>query len=270
MSQEPVLVVEQPAPGITLVTLNRPDARNALSLALRVELVKAFNRLEADAATRVIVLTGAGKAFCAGLDLQELGAMRDPTAAVVPPEESDAVLAMSRVSKPIIGAINGPAVTGGFELALACDILIASTHARFADTHARVGVLPGWGLSQKLSRLIGIYRAKEMTFTGNFLSAERAEAWGLVNRVVPAEDLIPQSLALAKDMLAAESSMLAAHKTLIDDGFAATFGEGLKLEKQRSRVWSQGMDSKAIAERRKEISERGRAQNAQPGANQAD
>ena len=91
----------------------------------------------------------------------------------------------------MIGAINGFAITGGFELALACDVLIASTAARFADTHARVGIMPGWGLSQKLSRTIGIYRAKELSLTGNYLSAEQAEAWGLVNRVVAPEALLP-------------------------------------------------------------------------------
>src|SRR5690606_6689039 len=101
----------------------------------------------------------------------------------------------------VVVAVNGPAITGGFELALAGDVVVASTAARFADTHARVGVMPGWGLSQKLSRTIGIYRAKELSLTGNFLDAERAERWGLVNRVVEPEALMPTALGLASDML---------------------------------------------------------------------
>src|SRR5262249_56634240 len=124
---------------------------------------------------------------------------------------------------PIIGAINGVAVTGGFELALACDVLIVSTAARFADTHARVGVMPGWGLSQKLARVIGIYRAKELSLTGNYLSAEQAEAWGLVNRIVPAEALLPTCEALARDMLSCVPEVVRRYKQVIDSGYAETF-----------------------------------------------
>src|SRR5260370_17359052 len=111
------------------------------------------------------------------------------------------VLAIRGCPKPVIGAINGVAITGGFEVALACDVLIASTTARFADTHARVGVMPGWGLSQKLPRVIGLYRAKELSLTGNYLSAAQAEAWGLVNRVVPPDELLPPSRAPPPDIL---------------------------------------------------------------------
>ena len=140
---------------------------------------------------RVLILTGAGKAFCAGLDLKELGSGQ---AALGGGENGvtarDPVAALARFSGPVIGAINGAAVTGGFELALACDVLLASPQARFADTHARVGIAPGWGLSQRLSRAIGIYRAREISLTGNWVSAEQAAAWGFVNRVVPAEELL--------------------------------------------------------------------------------
>ncbi|HYC56632.1 MAG TPA: enoyl-CoA hydratase-related protein [Candidatus Binatia bacterium] len=113
---------------------------------------------------------------------------------------------------PVIGAINGFAITGGFELALACDVLIASTQARFADTHARVGLVPGWGLSQRLSRAVGIYRAKEISLTGNYVSAEQAEHWGLVNRVVASQDLLPACRALAEDMLSCVPATLRAYK----------------------------------------------------------
>lgn len=110
--------------------------------------------------------------------------------AVVAHAAGDPVAAIGRCAKPVIGAISGAAVTGGFELALACDVLLAADTARFADTHARIGVAPGWGLSQKLSRAIG-YRAREVSLTGNWVGAEQAAAWGFVNRVLPAADLMP-------------------------------------------------------------------------------
>jgi enoyl-CoA hydratase len=170
---------------IAVVTLNRPEAMNALSRALRAALDGAMTELAADPGVRVVVMTGAGRAFTAGLDLKELGSDPDGLgAANATGARENPVLAIRQCPKPIIGAINGVAITGGFEVALACDVLIASSTARFADTHARVGILPGWGLSQRLSRVIGPYRAKELSLTGNFLDAPTALAWGLVNRVV--------------------------------------------------------------------------------------
>jgi enoyl-CoA hydratase len=239
MADESLVLIDTPIASCAVVTLNRPRAMNALSLALRREIVTTFERLQQDGNTRVVVLTGAGAAFCAGLDLKELGAMANPTAAVVPQPADDPVLAVARFSGPVIGAINGAAITGGFELALACDLLIASTKAVFADTHARVGVLPGWGLSQRLSRLVGIGRAKELAFTGGLLNAERALAWGLVNRVVDDDQLLPHAVALAREMLAMKPEMLTAYKRLIDDGFAKPLGDALELEKERSRAWAE-------------------------------
>ena len=182
--------------GYAVLTLNRPTALNALSRALMAQLAERLDAMEADPAVRVLILTGAGKAFCAGLDLKELGsgqaALGGGEHGVAP---RDPVAALQRFTGPVIGAINGAAVTGGFELALACDVLLASPAARFADTHARIGVAPGWGLSQKLSRAIGIYRAREVSLTGNWVSAEQAAAWGFVNRVVPAEQLLDEARA---------------------------------------------------------------------------
>jgi len=264
VSTEPVIIVERPVDGCALVTLNRPRAMNALSRHLRRELVRAFDQLRGDAQTRVVVLTGAGAAFCAGLDLKELGASPDPAAAVVPDAAEDPVRAMACFPGAIIGAINGPAITGGFELALACDVLIASTQARFADTHVRVGVLPGWGLSQRLSRIIGVARAKELSLTGNFLSAELAAAWGLVNRVVEPGELMPQALALAGDMLSVLPESLVAYKRLIDDGLAMNLADGLRLERERSRAWSAALSGADIEGRRQQVIRRGRAQKA-PG-----
>ena len=165
---------------------------------------------------------------------------------------------MESCSKPIIGAINGVAITGGFEIALACDVLIGSTNARFADTHARVGIMPGWGLSQKLSRLVGIYRAKELSLTGNFLDAETAERWGLLNRVVAPEALLPTCRALAADMLSCQPHMVRAYKGVIDRGFAETFGRGREIERDANRAAS--VTAEGIREVRKNVMERGRTQ----------
>jgi len=263
-SSRSLVTVASPLTGCAVVTLNRPQARNALSRALRRELAGVFAALRDDGDTRVIVLTGAGNAFCAGLDLAEFGSSSAPSEDVVPDPSEDPVLAMTCCAAPIIGAINGPAVTGGFELALACDLMIASTAASFADTHGRVGVLPGWGLSQRLPRLIGVQRAKELSLTGNFIGAAQAEAWGLVNRVVEPSQLLPAALALAQDMLTVLPTMLVAYKRLIDDGLAASLGEGLALEKKRARDWARSLDGAEIERRRAEIQARGRRQSAPP------
>lgn len=252
--------VERPQPAIALVTLNRPQARNALSMALRRELVSTFARLADDADLRVVVLAAEGEVFCAGLDLKELGASADPSAAVVSSPQDDPVGAVAAFPWPVIGAIQGAAVTGGFELALACDVLLASTQARIADTHARVGVLPGWGLSQKLQRLIGIARAKEMSFSGNFIDAPQALAWGLVNRVVPPGQLLPQALQLAADMAGVLPEALRAYKRLIDDGAALPLADALRLERERCAQWASGLTGEAVESRRRAVTERGRGQ----------
>jgi enoyl-CoA hydratase len=225
---------------------------------MRKQFVATIYGLQSDPCVRVLIVTGAGKAFCAGLDLKELGASRDLASALDLAEAGDPVAALRRFPGPVIGAINGAAVTGGFELALACDLLIASETARFADTHARVGVLPGWGLSQRLPRLIGVNRAKELSLTGNFLSARQAESWGLVNRVVEPDRLIAVASALAADMLSASPEILVAMKRLIDDGAATTLNRGLEIERERSRVWSKTLDPAAIEARRGSVVSRGR------------
>ncbi|HVO27858.1 MAG TPA: enoyl-CoA hydratase-related protein [Candidatus Margulisiibacteriota bacterium] len=126
----------------------------------------------------------------------------------------------------------------------------ASTTARFADTHARVGVMPGWGLSQKLSRAVGIYRAKELSLTGNYLSAEQAAEWGLVNRVVSPAELLPACRQLAKDMLSCVPDVMLAYKRVIDEGYATTLGEGLKVESRAARESARALTPEALAARR--------------------
>lgn len=246
---------------VATVTLNRPEAMNALSRALRTELAAAMRGLAADESIRAIVLTGAGeRAFTAGLDLKELGAdTSNLGAANAEAADENPVRAIELCPQPVIGAINGVAITGGFEVALACDLLIASTHARFADTHARVGIMPGWGLSQKLSRIVGLGRAKELSLTGNFLGAEAARDWGLVNRVVAPADLLPTAHALARDIASADPAMVRGYKRLIDDGYALSFAEGLALERQRSKAANGSVRAEEVEARRLAVIERGRA-----------
>lgn len=248
--------------GVAIVTLNRPEAMNALSSALRSELAQVMRDVEADVAIRAVVLTGAGeRAFTAGLDLKELGTdTGNLGAANATSADENPVLAIEQCRKPVIGAINGVAITGGFEVALACDVLIASTNARFADTHARVGIMPGWGLSQKLSRLIGIYRARELSFSGNFLDAKTACEWGLVNRVVDPGQLLPVATQLAKDMAGVDPVMLGNYKMLINDGFALPFGEAMALEAKRSTHLNAQVSADEVEARRRAVTERGRGQ----------
>ncbi|MDB5714608.1 MAG: enoyl-CoA hydratase [Sphingomonadales bacterium] len=248
--------------GVATVTLNRPEAMNALSKALRSELFKVMTAIDANSDVRAVVLTGAGtRAFTAGLDLKELGTEPGALgAANAEGADENPVKAIEVCRKPVIGAINGVAITGGFEVALACDVLIASTNARFADTHARVGIMPGWGLSQKLSRSIGISRAKELSFTGNFLDAATAERWGLVNRVVQPEELVRTAQALARDMASVDPTMVKAYKALIDEGYAASFGEGMAIEHRVSSAANAAVTPEDVEARRLAVQARGRTQ----------
>jgi enoyl-CoA hydratase len=255
-----VLRVEK-SEGIATLTLNRPEARNALNRALRDALRAAFAELARDEAVGAVILTGAGKAFCAGLDLKELSQPGADRGAERPRETAhDIVQAIEAFDRPVIGAINGVAVTGGFELALACDVLVGSPEARFADTHARVGILPGWGLSVKLPRLVGVVRAKLVSLTGNYVGAEEAERWGLLARVVPAAELLPACRALARDMLSCEPRTLRGYKRLIDEGFAANAGEARRHEVQVSTAHMRGVSAGDVAARRAGVVTRGREQ----------
>jgi len=258
------LILSEIRGPVAVVTLNRPHAMNALSRALRTQLARTMHTLDADSEVRAIVLTGAGvRAFSAGLDLKEMGT--DPEAlgsAGNKRPEDDPLRAIEACRCPVIGAINGVAVTGGFELALGCDVLLASPNARFADTHVRVGVLPGWGLSQKLARIIGPSRAKELSFTGRFIDAAQADAWGLVSRVVPQPDLMAEAVALAEEMAQADPVFLGNLKQLIDDGLDGTFGNGRALERDRSKAWNEALTPEALEACRESVMIRGRSETA--------
>lgn len=253
------LVLTETDDGVTTVTLNRPESLNALSTALRHRLAEVFNGLKDDEATRVIILTGAGRAFTAGLDLKELGASGMNTSDS-PRETIDLQKAIREVGKPVIAAINGAAITGGFELALACDILVASTEAKFADTHVRMGVVPGWGLSQRLARLVGVSRAKQLSFTGNYLDAYTAARWGLVNEVLPADELLPYCRNLARDICSVNPETLKEVHRLIDYGWEHSLREGIEEERRASRSENRNLSAQTLEENRLRVQSRGRLQ----------
>jgi enoyl-CoA hydratase len=201
--------LERPADGVALLTLDRAAKYNALTPELLADLGARLGELARDPQVRAIVLTGAGAAFCAGLDLNALGAGASFGPADIAP--------LTGSPHPVIAAVNGVAVTGGLELALACDVRIASTTARFADTHARVGVVPGWGLTARLPQAVGQAWARRMSFTGDYVDARTAERIGLVTEVVDPEELLPRAVELASAIATTEPSTLQTIRSIYDE-----------------------------------------------------
>ena len=236
---------------IRTLTLNRPAARNALSAELRSRLFRALREADADDSVDVVVVTGTDPVFCAGLDLKELGDTTD-----LP----DISPKWPPISKPVIGAINGAAVTGGLEIALYCDILIASENARFADTHARVGLLPTWGLSVRLPQKVGVGMARRMSMTGDYLSADEALRTGLVTQVVPHDQLLATAREVATSIVGnnqkAVRALMASYH-LIDD---SQNSGALWLEAASAREWMKSTSGDDIAASRSAVMERGRNQ----------
>ena len=246
--------------GVALITLNRPEALNALSADMTQALLDAFERVNADDAILAVVLTGNGKAFSAGVDLKELAGGNGMMSADNLGPDTQIVKAMRECRAPIIGAVNGFAVTGGFEIALACDFLYAAENAKFADTHARVGLLPGWGLSQKLPRLVGINRAREISFTGNYFSADDGHAWGLVNRVLPLDQLVPEALATARQIAESLPDALFRIKNMMNEGWEMNLKDALIMEGERSGAYNSTISVDHMEQRLNELRARSRKQ----------
>ena len=246
--------------GVAVISLNRPEVRNALNSQILRAIPEVIASLEENPEVDVLVLTGTDPAFCAGLDLRELG----DTGGNIEPEAQSSMSKgpFPERTKPLIGAINGVAVTGGLELALACDFLIASDRAQFADTHARVGVMPGWGLSVLLPQAIGVRRSREMSLTGNYVGAELAASWGLVNRVVPHEDLIGTVLELAADIRSNNQQGVRQMLQTYERTTSVTLEEGWDVEAKMGREWLRVTKFRPedVAERRANIQNRGRSQ----------
>jgi enoyl-CoA hydratase len=240
-SDRPVLVEFPPtAPGVAVVALNRPDHLNALNLPMLTALADAFRTLRTDTAVRAIVLTGNGKAFCAGIDLTAAAAIFQGKADVIN-TDGDPVVQMGKTPCPIIGAINGHAITGGFELALNCDFLVGSPAASFADTHARFGIHPSWGLSQLLPRFVGLGRAKLISLTAQTVDAPTALSWGLLTRVVPAKELLPAATALASAVASNVPELVRLYKPLIDRSQQLGLAEGREAERRQATEYYRSM-----------------------------
>ena len=185
--------------GVAVVTLNRPDVLNALRPEMRDEIGDAFEGFQKDETVRAVVLTGAGRGFCAGGDLRLMNQNRTPEFRdMILGQVRRAVTAITELEKPVIAMVNGPAGGGGCNLALACDIIIASEKAFFSEAFIKIGLVPDWAGAYFLTRMVGIHRAKEMAFTGDRVDAKEAERIGLINRVVPHEELEATAMALAK------------------------------------------------------------------------
>lgn len=243
-----------------ILTLNRPDVMNALSPQLLLELCTAFRELQGDPEVRSVILTGAGRAFCAGLDLKTLSESEGGLDAFAIHGEQDVVGAITAFDRPVIMAINGVAATGGFELALMGDILLAGESARFADTHCRVGLAPGWGLSQKLARIIGPSRAREAHFTGNFISAAQAADWGLVSRVVADDALLDEARQVARDIASCVPATVKIYKRLVNEGLDMNQGAALEMERFVMTHANRVVSGEQLGGRREAVQGRGKRQ----------
>jgi enoyl-CoA hydratase len=236
---------------VRTLTLNRPQSRNALSAELRRRFFGALRDAEGDADVDVVIVTGADPVFCAGLDLKELG---DST------QLPDISPQWPPMAKPVIGAINGAAVTGGLEIALYCDILIASEQARFADTHARVGLLPTWGLSVRLPQKVGVGLARRMSLTGDYLSAEDALRAGLVTEVVPHDELLSTAQRVAASIAGNNQNAVRALLASYHRIDASQTDAGLWIEAMSAKQWMSSATGDDIAANRDAVLQRGRAQ----------
>jgi enoyl-CoA hydratase len=247
--------------SVAVLTLDRPAARNALTGAMIGALDDTLAEFDSDPEVRVVILTGRDPAFCAGLDLTDLARTFAELGTGRPDGGPGRRGLLPRSDTPIIGAVNGPAVTGGLELALCCDFLIASERATFADTHARVGVLPAGGMTIRLPQLIGIDRARQMSLTGNFVDAATACAWGLVTEVVPHAELMTRAGELAGAVSETDRETINQIRRMYDS-FGSGADDNSYVEEARwSRRWmKEHFDASALEQRRNRIIERGSAQ----------
>lgn len=233
--------------GVAKITLNRPDAYNAMNLAMVRELYDAIRRCDDDPAVRAALLTGAGKAFCAGGDLrsfaaedEEIGAhLKDVTTAL-----HDAISRMARMDAPVIAAVNGVAAGGGMALACACDLIVASESARFTMAYTRAGLTPDGSSTFFLPRLVGLGRALDLALTNRMLSAAEAEAWGIVSRVVPDADLLPAAERLAAELATGATAALGGAKRLLIAGWNETLETQMAHESRRIARAAEGAEAR--------------------------
>jgi enoyl-CoA hydratase len=255
-----VITTERDGP-VAVVIIDRPEARNALTGAMVASMAEAFAAFDADPTVRAVVLTGRDPAFCAGLDLTDLTRTYDEVAGALPSGTVTGGGSLPRAGKPLIGAVNGPTVTGGLELALGCDFLIASERATFADTHARVGVMPAGGMTIRLPQLIGMNRARQMSLTGDFVDAATARDWGLVNEVFPHGSLLARASGLARAIAEIDPDAVSEMRSMYDTLAFRSDAEAYREEERWSRRWMrEHFDPASFGARREGIIERGSAQ----------
>lgn len=219
--------------GVGVVALNRPDKFNCLSSAIMAGLDKAFARFEDDGKVRAVLLLARGKHFCTGADLDEvLNARRDRGRLGAFITDGHRVLRRFEVSPlPIVAAVNGLCLAGGLELMMACDVVFAGQSAQMGCQHARYGLVPGWGGTQRLARLAGSRRALDLMFSGRWLKADEALAWGLVNQVVEDDALVGEAEAYCADLAKKSPDGLTAMKQLCRNGLDGSLQEGLDMER---------------------------------------
>jgi enoyl-CoA hydratase len=254
MTEPLVLTADHGA--VRLLTLNRPQARNALSRDLIRATYTALTEADADDSLRAVVLTGADPAFCAGVDLKE--AQRDGLKYFEEFRSQSCIAAVAKMRTPIVGAINGATFTGGLEMALGCDFLIASERAVFADTHARVGILPGGGLTARLPQVVGLAMARRLSMTGEVVDAARAEHIGLVTEVVPHEQLLDRALELAGQIAEVPGPTMLGLKEIYTTGAAAVVDPGLAAEEKIA--FAQHRNFEGLGDQFRAVSERNKAQ----------
>lgn len=242
--------------GVRVLTLNRPQARNALSHDLIRALYAALKAADADEAVRAVVLTGTDPAFCAGVDLKE--AARDGLKYFEEFRSQSCITAVREMRTPIVGAINGATFTGGLEIALGCDFLVASERAVFADTHARVGILPGGGMTARLPQVVGLSMARRMSMTGEVIDAARAERIGLVTEVVAHDRLLARALELAAAIAEVPGPTMLGLKEIYTEGAAAVIDPALAAEARIA--YAQHREFGDLGDRFRAVSERNKSQ----------
>jgi len=231
MSYKHILAVKED--GIETITLNRPQVMNALSPESLNELRGAILEAGYDPTVKVVILTGAGKAFAAGADLQSLGTQKlenGRVGALIDAAANGAIAAIQAIPKAVIAAVNGHCYTGALEVVLGCDIVIAADEAKFGDTHVRWGLRPSWGMSQRLPRAVGYYKAKELSFTAAIIDAAEALSIGLVSRTVSADKLMETARKSARQIMNTSMEAVAAYKQLYNVTMLDTMEKGLQYE----------------------------------------
>ena len=217
--------------GVRTITIDRPEARNAMTLAMRKRIAELFNSASDDDAIDIVVITGADTSFSAGVDLKDL---RSSTG---PPKRMNPTVAVRACVKPSIAAVNGVCITGGLEIALACDMIVASEQARFGDTHARAGLMPGWGMSAALPTAVGRRKAVELSLAGEFVDAHEALRIGLVNHVVPHSELLSRVYDLARSIRAHDPAVVRRQVALYRRTDGLAFEDALALEREAADEW---------------------------------